>query len=582
MKNRLVAGYGLGSSKKFLLPLLLFTFTLIGCVGGGDNAPANNGGQDAVLYQHALATYQAGSYPEALNEFQSLFSQYPNSIYADNAQYYSARCHHEMRQFTTARSEYNTFIVNYPSSNYVDNAVFYNGKSYYDEAAIQTDPQLEYALLATAVSSLADFITRFSGSTVLDGAQYYLGRSYHRQAGLLQRDPTLSVDTANLLFVNARTYYDVIATVSVYKDNAQYYKAQTYHDQADFVSARIEYQILIDWVGSSWADDAKYQYAKTYYDEALLTTTASDALVLFDTAIAQFDLMLTDPLYQNSNQWEAALFYKGRSYQRQGDLIVVDPGLGDMAAKYSAARIEFQNLISQRPASVWADNAQYQTGVTDYDEAKVAETNADYATMRIKLSDAVNAFNVVLTDALYKTSNSADNAQYYLGRTYQVVLNMPVNERGVDFANVTYDTARAAFNALILNFPASSWVDNAYYEIGNTYYTEGELAADNLTKETAFNNALSNYYTVVTSYQSSIRFDNSVYRIAWIYHFAENCALEIDWFNYHASLANVSANDASVRDIHLADLSLAAPVSHVCPNPPTLSVASLSAPTSPP
>ena len=198
--------------------------------------------------------------------------------------------------------------------------------------------------------------------------------------------------------------------------------------------------------------------------------------------------------------------------------------------------------------------------------------------MSAKLSDAIDAFNLVLSDPLYKTSNSADNAQYNLGRSYQTVLSMPANERGAVFATVTYDTVRAAYNMLISEYPASSWVDNAYYEIGNTYYSEANDAADNPVKEAAFNNALGRYYTVVTDYPDSIRYDNAVYKIAWIYHYAENCALELQWFNYHAGLSNVSASEAIIRDSHITDLSLAAPTAHVCPTPPTLMVSGLSTP----
>ena len=580
MKQQAVVSSSLVCPKRILILCLFCIFMLVGCVGGGDTN-SNNGNsdsQDATLYQQALASYQAGNYSQALIEFQSLFSRYPTSIYADNAQYYTARCHHEMLQFAVARNEYNTFLVEYPASNYVDNTVFYLGRTYFDEAALQTDSQLEFTLLATAVSSLADFIAAYPGSTIVDAGQYYLGRSYHSQAVLVQLDSTLSADTASQLFINARTYYEAIASSSVYKDNAQYFKAQTYHDQADFVSARVEYQTLINWAGSNWADDAKYQYAKTYYDQALLTTPDSEAFILFDTAITQFDSMLTDMLYQTSNQWEAALYFKGRSYQRQGDLIVTNSGLGDLAVKYADARTVFQSLVNQRPSSVWADNALYQIGITDYDEAKVAEVNADYVTMSAKLSDAIDAFNLVLSDPLYKTSNSADNAQYNLGRSYQTVLSMPANERGAVFATVTYDTVRAAYNMLISEYPASSWVDNAYYEIGNTYYSEANDAADNPVKEAAFNNALGRYYTVVTDYPDSIRYDNAVYKIAWIYHYAENCALELQWFNYHAGLSNVSASEAIIRDSHITDLSLAAPTAHVCPTPPTLMVSGLSTP----
>jgi outer membrane assembly lipoprotein YfiO len=585
MKQRLVVRDEFGLPRKISLLILVLIYSLIGCSSGGGGGSSDSGGsQDAVLYQQALSNYQAGDYPQALNEFQSLVTQYPNSIYVDNAQYYTARCYHEQQDFATARSLYDSFVATYSTSNYTDNAVFYHGRSYFDEAAQQTDAQAEFDLLQTAITELLAFISNHSASSLLDNAQYYLGRSYHDQAGLLQDDAALAADTAAQLFSQARIYYDqvIMDTASIYADNSQYYKAQTYHDEGDFNNARAAYQVLIDAGISSWADDAKYQFAKTHYDEGVAQVDPIVAMEKFQTAIDEFDSMIGDQAYQDSNRLDSAYYFKGRGYQRRADLMAADGNLTGAATAYTSARDVFQQLLGKMPASNWADNALYQRGATYYDEAALAEINTDYGVMRTNLSNAIGEFETLLAHSQYQTSNSADNAQYFLGRSYQMILSMPDSERigvvgGVDFAAVTYDTARDAFTLVIHNFAQSAWVDNAFYEIGNIYYIEAELAIDDLVKEATFNNALASYNNVVANYPDSIRFDNAVFQIAWIYHLGENCLLEQEWFNYHATLTNVSASNASIRDDHLADLALAVPVSHICTTP-TLSLTTYNAP----
>ncbi|WP_455206188.1 outer membrane protein assembly factor BamD [Kaarinaea lacus] len=548
--------------KLVLVSILLVS--LAGCSGGGDNGNGGNGGHaDANLYQQALSDYQTGNYSRALNEFQDLVARYPASIYVDNAEYYTARCQHELHDFDSARTLYSAFLTNYANSNYADNAVFYNGKSYYDEAQLQTDAPTEFNLLQSAITHLPEYENSYPAGSLLDAMQYYLGRSYHDQAKLVLADQTLSTSTATQLFSQARTDYDLVTvnSGSIYADNAQYFKAQSYHDEADFTNARVEYDVLITANVSNWADDAKYQYAKTYYDEALVQPDPATALAIFDTAIIYFDEMLdsTNPLYQSSNRLDSAYYFKGRSLQRQGDLIAAG-ATADMAAKYAAARTAFQAFLSAMPQSTWADNAWYQIGTTYYDEASVADGNADYTTMRDKLSNAIAEFTALLNSALYARSSSADNAQYYLGRSYQMILTMPDIERttanGLDFSTISYETARSAFYTLINNFPQSAWVDNAYYEIGNTYYAEAPGAADTVS---AYNNALGAYNQVISTYAgNSIREDNSAYNMGMIYHDTGYCEAEKAALDYTLTIVNISITIRDdINNNHMPDLTTA-------------------------
>ncbi|MDH5327606.1 MAG: outer membrane protein assembly factor BamD [Gammaproteobacteria bacterium] len=528
---------------------------------------------DSLLYQQALANYQADNYEPAKTQFLALIDQYPQSIYIDNANYYIARCYHELQDFATARNLYTAYPGLFPASVYVDNAVFYHAKSFYDEAKLQIQPQAEFDLLQNAANGFLDYITTFSLESLLDDAQYYLGRSLHTQAEMLQTNPSLSITLASDLFINARHYYDTLIAdpLSVYNDNAQYFKGQSFHEEGLYADARLEYIKLVTTGTSNWSDDAQYQIGKTFYDEASSTADANTATSLYDSAIVEFTALITsiNPIFNNSNRLDSAYYFEGRSLQQQAELITAGNVNGDFTSKYVQARTAFQELVSRFPLSIWADNALYQSGSSYYDEATLAQNNQDFAVMKDRISLAVLQFSTLLSNTVYSRSNSADNARYYLGKSYQMIYSLPTVERSgiynnLDLAQVTLDWARDTFITLAQDFPQSNWVDNAYYEIGTIYQLEAPTAIDPVA---GFNQALHYYNLVVRNYAGSIREDNAVYNMGEIYHYTGYCAAEKATLDYALTLPTLSQTLADdINTNHFAELTTALATAPPTPN----------------
>jgi TolA-binding protein len=315
----------------------------------------------------------------------------------------------------------------------------------------------------------------------------------------------------------------MIATypASNYADYAQYYLGRSYHEQLtpDFANARLAYSTLIStFPTSTLIDDAQYQIGKTYYD-------AND----YTTAITELELVIAQ--YPASNSADQARYFIGRSYH---EMEVLNP-----VPDFTTARQQYQLVISNYPGSTWADNAQYQIGKTYYD-------SVDYAQAIIELQKVVDSYGSL--------ASAADDAQYYIGRCHHEAAIL-----GTD----SFSIARDSYTVLINIYPQSNWTDNASYQIGRTYYDNGEYAqaqiefqatlstfpdsnsADNaqyylarsihLQGDTAnpsdpyFAAARIQYQLLLDTplYANSIYLDNALYYIGMTYHDELDCPNEL-------------------------------------------------------
>ncbi len=105
-------------------------------------------------YRDAFSLLKAGQYDESINAFSAFLAQFPNSQYADNAQYWLGETYYVKRQFEPALAEYSKLIRTYPESKKQSHAMLKIGYSYHE---------LGQADQARAV--LEDLRNRFPGTT---------------------------------------------------------------------------------------------------------------------------------------------------------------------------------------------------------------------------------------------------------------------------------------------------------------------------------------------------------------------------------------------------------------------------------
>jgi tol-pal system protein YbgF len=83
-------------------------------------------------YQQAFDLLKSGRYDESLTAFNDFLIKYPNSNYADNAQYWLGETYYVRRQFEPAIIEYEKLIQNYPKSQKLTHALLKIGYSYHE------------------------------------------------------------------------------------------------------------------------------------------------------------------------------------------------------------------------------------------------------------------------------------------------------------------------------------------------------------------------------------------------------------------------------------------------------------------
>jgi len=112
--------------------------------------------EERAAYQKAFDMLKEGRYTMANTSFKTFLSQFPQSSYAGNAQYWLGESNYVTRKFEQAVIEFKSVLSNYPRSNKVPDAMLKLGYTYYelrqfDEAkAILSQLQKRYAKTTAA------------------------------------------------------------------------------------------------------------------------------------------------------------------------------------------------------------------------------------------------------------------------------------------------------------------------------------------------------------------------------------------------------------------------------------------------
>jgi tol-pal system protein YbgF len=83
---------------------------------GVEQAGGVSEAQIQARYQEAFKLLKQSRYDQAIHAFQTFLSAYPNSDYADNAQYWLGEAYYVTRDFPSALREYQKLVKNYPNS----------------------------------------------------------------------------------------------------------------------------------------------------------------------------------------------------------------------------------------------------------------------------------------------------------------------------------------------------------------------------------------------------------------------------------------------------------------------------------
>jgi tol-pal system protein YbgF len=94
------------------------------------NAAADTDGQEA--YSKAFSLLKEGQYKASIAAFEDFKKRYPNSKYADNAQYWLGEASYVSRDYRKALAEFQQLISQYPDSTKISGARLKIGYVYYE------------------------------------------------------------------------------------------------------------------------------------------------------------------------------------------------------------------------------------------------------------------------------------------------------------------------------------------------------------------------------------------------------------------------------------------------------------------
>jgi len=190
---------------------------------------------DKFLFDGGIIYYNSGEYTNALTAFQQLVNDFPDSQYADDAQYYIGYINEKkLGYYIQALLKYQELINNYPDSPYADDAQLGIGNCYYATYDF-----------SHAIEAYQKLIDDYPESSLLALAQYSIAQSYRKLA---------KYEQAILEFNKVIENYPE----SDYPAPAQYFIADSYYQAQDYNQAILEFQIVIDsYPDSTWPDESE-------------------------------------------------------------------------------------------------------------------------------------------------------------------------------------------------------------------------------------------------------------------------------------------------------------------------------------
>ena len=286
---------------------------------------------DKYLFDGGIIYYNSGNYETAILTFQQLINDYPDSSYADDAQYYIAYINEKkFGYYSKALLKYYELLISYPDSIWADDAQLGMGNCYYANG--------EYS---NAIVEYQKVIDEYPDSPFHAFAQYYIGHSYRNSYDFMQ-----AVTEYNKVIEN---YPE-----SDYTAPAQYYIGYSYYQNQDYNNAIIEFQKVINnYPDSTWPNSQGRLIAPCaqYY-----IGYCSRKLKQYDEAITAYQKVIDD--YPNST-WNdgrgippEAQYWIGDCYRSLG---VKEENEIIQREKLDAAIQAYLLVINNYPNSTWWD-----------------------------------------------------------------------------------------------------------------------------------------------------------------------------------------------------------------------------------
>jgi TolA-binding protein len=274
----------------------------------------NDGGK--FLLDSGIVYYDQGDYNTAITTFQQLITDFPDSEYADDAQYYIAWSYYNLASYEQAILEFEKIKNNYPNSEFVDDAKYY--------IAYCNEKKLGYYV--KALLQYYNFLDNYPDSEYTDDAQLGIG------------DCCYAMQQYNSAIEGYQKVLDNYPQ-STLLSLAQYSIAQSYRKLANYEQATLEFnEVIEEYPESDYAAPAQYYIGYIYYQNQ----NYSNAIIEFLKVTNNYpDCIWLDG--QNRLIAPCAQYYIGWCYEKIDD--------------WNNAIISYEKVINDYPDSTWSDGS---------------------------------------------------------------------------------------------------------------------------------------------------------------------------------------------------------------------------------
>jgi len=198
--------------------------------------------EDTILYDTAMEYLEQEDYQQAIDTFLVLRDSYPDSPWADDAQYYLGYIYEISKLYIAARDEYSLLLFYYPNSPWADDARLGIGNCYYF-----TGDYYHALIQYQAV------IDNYPSSDLHPQAQYRIAWCSRR------------LGNYNQAISDFQQVIDLYPE-SIYTPPAQYFIGEIYYDLENYEQAIIAFQMTINnYPLSTWLDDTRLIAPAAYF-----------------------------------------------------------------------------------------------------------------------------------------------------------------------------------------------------------------------------------------------------------------------------------------------------------------------------
>jgi TolA-binding protein len=329
-------------------------------------------------YQYAQALYKSGKINDAINEFNSIQTDFPSSEYADVSLYTVGWIYFQKGNYADAISQYRTVSFKYPKTA-LEPILYYSiGDAYfnlskYDSAIVNYEKVISQFPTSSYVFDAVNGIqSSYVANDKPERAISFLGE-------FVSKNPNLSY-ADQLLFKKGEIFY----SLGKYEQAKQAYQ--------NFISTFSNSKLVPDayyWIGKSAQnlgqnEEAIFNFDKVFKSYRNSDLAASSVLEMgniyrlnkkYDDALRIYDEGINS--LSKSQKVSEILFNKGQTYLEM--------------QKFPDAYSVFEQVVTNYPETIFADNSKFELALIELAAKRYENANSYLSELSEKRSDDLGA-----------------------------------------------------------------------------------------------------------------------------------------------------------------------------------------------